>query len=269
MSGRFCARQKSRFLKTKGHPYLITHMNTAHSFFSDRSFRFSRTAAPTRPRKGYTLIEILIALLLFSFLLAGVFSFQIQTMLFGYSTEARNRINQDMRNLTQSLNDDARAANSFLIFAGTEEEFWESGDLALQAGQSGDLLLLIQYNRRAVPTAAGQSPIRHIVAYYRSIDNETLNTGPVFRAERTFDGLGSTDPLPVIIEGLFKDARSREMVEISRGLADGRLFHNFWNRSIMINAQLIHGIGTERGSSEGGRFRRVTETYNFTVSPRG
>lgn len=227
--------------------------------------------APRRlsSRSGFTLIEVLISTLILGFLIAGVFSFQIQSMLFGYSTEARNLINQDMRNLTQSLNDDARSANGFLIFEGMEDEFWDSADKAIQAGQSGDILLLIRYNRRAVPTSGGQSPISHIVAYYRNVDNETMNTGPVFRAEQSFPGLGSTDPIPDILENLFTAARPREMVEISRGLADGRLFHNFWNRSIMINAQLIHGIGTERGMSEGGRFRRVTETYNFTVSPRG
>jgi len=49
------------------------------------------------------------------------------------------------------------------------------------------------------------------------------------------------------------------VIELSRGLADERLFYNFWGRSVMVNGQIHHGNDA----------KRVTETYNFTISPRG
>ena len=49
------------------------------------------------------------------------------------------------------------------------------------------------------------------------------------------------------------------IVELSEGLADGKLFYNFRERSIMVNGQIYHGND----------YKRVTDTYNFTISPRG
>ena len=44
--------------------------------------------------------------------------------------------------------------------------------------------------------------------------------------------------------------------------SSGRLFYNFFNRSVMVKGQ-INYISTD------GLTRRAVSTYNFTVSPRG
>ena len=51
------------------------------------------------------------------------------------------------------------------------------------------------------------------------------------------------------------------MIELSEGLSDGRLFHNFYGRSVMVNGEIIQDTG--KGA------RVASNTYNFTISPRG
>ena len=52
-----------------------------------------------------------------------------------------------------------------------------------------------------------------------------------------------------------------EVIELSQGLSDGRLFHNFYGRSVMVKGEIIQGDGKST--------RMATNTYNFTISPRG
>jgi hypothetical protein len=51
---------------------------------------------------------------------------------------------------------------------------------------------------------------------------------------------------------------------MSKGLANGRLFYNIRSKSVMVNGQIIH-----RGGLGKTRYERATNTYNFTISPRG
>jgi hypothetical protein len=50
------------------------------------------------------------------------------------------------------------------------------------------------------------------------------------------------------------------VIELSKGLSNGKLFYNYYDRSIMVRGEIIH-----RGTAT----RRATNTYNFTVTPRG
>jgi hypothetical protein len=49
------------------------------------------------------------------------------------------------------------------------------------------------------------------------------------------------------------------VVQLAQGLADGCLFHNFWGKSVMINGQIV----------QGSNYVSASDTYNFTISPRG
>ena len=49
------------------------------------------------------------------------------------------------------------------------------------------------------------------------------------------------------------------MLELAKGLANERLFYNYRDHSIVVNGQILHGNAA----------RSVTNTYNFTISPRG
>ena len=50
------------------------------------------------------------------------------------------------------------------------------------------------------------------------------------------------------------------VVQLAQGLANGSLFYNFYNRSVMVRGQI---------QENGSLYQRAASTYNFTLSPRG
>ena len=109
------------------------------------------------------------------------------------------------------------------------------------------------------------------MGYYRDADASDKNSeGPVKRFEiryRDPDTSGTattyrpTDKyLPEDLLDAVVPARDcTTVVQLSKGLADGQLFYNYLDQSIMLKAQIIHGNAA----------KRITDTYNYTVSPRG
>jgi hypothetical protein len=49
------------------------------------------------------------------------------------------------------------------------------------------------------------------------------------------------------------------VVPRANGLISGSLFYNLYDKSVMVNGEIIHGTPSKQSSG----------TYNFTVSPRG
>ncbi len=107
--------------------------------------------------------------------------------------------------------------------------------------------------------------VNRIVGYYRAPPDaaDASSEGPV----RKFD-LRFTPSTSAAIHTLLPDrstySTNPEVIEISRGLANGSLFYNVRNKSIMVNGEIVH-----RGGLGNTRYERATNTYNFTISPRG
>src|SRR5690606_6780835 len=129
-------------------------------------------------------------------------------------------------------------------------------DASLNDGLSGDMLVLVYTD------VDSPSKINRLVGYYRDADDED-SEGPV----RTFDiaiNPSSTAPIWTLLPPVNSRGNWPEVIEISKGLADGKLFYNFRDRSVMVKGQIIH-----RGGIGKTRYERATNTYNFTVAPRG
>ncbi len=203
--------------------------------------------------KGFTLVEILIAMSISFMVIAGIMSFYIQFYKIGFTNEQRNRINRDMRQLTGELSRAGRQANDYFIYNSIADvDHNQASDRQLDGG-AGDFLVFIYKDD------SGSEETMRLVGYYRepeSLDPDAL--GPVRRFEVNFD-----PPSLLAVEELipaYADlTNSKDVVELSKGLANGRLFYNFLGRSVMMNGQIYHG----------NQAKRVTETYNFTISPRG
>ena len=221
---------------------------------------------PNRTR-GMTLTELLIVMTVMSVIMAGLARFYMDSTLLLFTTEGKLQINANIRKITSEMADNCRNANHFTIY----EDFYDSfrspppginhEDYRLHDGESGDVLVLIFYGRDPNPVDSTPAPIERLIGYYRSIDTEsaTPNTGPV----RKFDIMIPASQQNLKVEQLIPDASQissfSTVIELSRGLANGRLFYNFRDRSIMVNGQIYHGNIA----------KRITDTYNFTVSPRG
>ncbi len=214
-----------------------------------------------------TLPELLITMTVMGLVMLGLTRFYMDSTLLMFTTGGKLRINANIRELTNEMTDNARDANHFTLY----EDFYGTfrhppvgntyEDYRKHDGESGDLLVLIFYGTDPNPADTTPAPIVRLVGYYRSIDEtaETTNTGPVRKFDMTVPASSQNLKVEQLIPSVSFEPIFQEVIELSRGLANGRLFYNFRDRSIMVNGQIYHGNVA----------KRVTDTYNFTISPRG
>ena len=216
----------------------------------------------TRTRKGFTIVELMIALVITGIILGGLLSFNIQLIKGGMFSQNKNQINHDIRKVTNDMGEVAKESNYFIIYPSFSSGDRNDSDDRLVSDESGDFILFVQTSSSFV--SFGVHPVERIIGYYRnsSSTDELANVGPVMRFEKSFitpvDVTSDSTPLESLIPSA-ATAGAEEILELSKGTANGKLFYNFGNKSVMVNGQIYHGNKTQR----------VTDTYNFTVSPRG
>ena len=237
---------------------------------------------PHQPKAGFTLVELMVAMTLGLILLTGFFLFHQNALSAVFLADHKNRINRDIRTVTAEMSNYARMADQSIIYPSfREEDRDETTDTVGQSG-TGDFLLLVYRGQLEGPTFQARSPIERLVGYYRWPEDpdDPESTGPVWRfiyevpPEDAFtvnlEGLipsdafaanyGFLDPHeegedpPELPEGMYFS----RVLELSEGLARGRLFYNFNNSAVIVNGKIIHG----------NQNRRVTDTYNFTIATR-
>jgi prepilin-type N-terminal cleavage/methylation domain-containing protein len=167
----------------------------------------------------------------------------------------------------------------------------------LQNGASGDFLVLVYYKDQYYdsrlydldpnnnPTLSGGQVIR-LVGYWiapnRSISGEnaiysfdtdryktsgattwTTSWGVTLPATLSDSGVSGTTTLeallPAATSAWATAAEFPILVNNVSGLTNGYCFYNYQNKSIVTRAKILHG----------NRAKRVTNTYNFTITPRG
>lgn len=219
-----------------------------------------------RPLAGYTLPEILIVMAIATVVVAGVLTFFIQNLSTQRMTSGKLLLNRDIRKLTSDISKEARDAAFYRIYPSFSIRFDDTNgngvhdegefDLpdGLTAGRSGDYLVLYFLDPTgALETGTTRRRVVRTVGYYRASEDPSNPTGagPVRKHVSTTN--------PTSLPALSQAADFPEVVEMSRGLSDGRLFFNFGG-SVVIRGELEH---------PGSLIRKATNTYNFTVAPRG
>jgi hypothetical protein len=205
-----------------------------------------------------TLVEVMIAATVSAMVVAAAMSLFLFNYKIGFVSQERNMINKDIRSFTGDLIRDGRRANYFVLYDSINPEARDKPGDRRRDARSGDFLVLVETERTA--SAFNRNEITRIVAYFRAVDVADADAlAPVRRLEVEFDPGKPADQLEAILPSVAELAFAEQVVELSKGLADGRLFYNFRDESVMVNGQIHHGNAA----------KRVTETYNFTVSPRG
>ncbi|RME67586.1 MAG: hypothetical protein D6781_12905 [Verrucomicrobia bacterium] len=199
----------------------------------------------------------MVALFVASLVTMGVLSAFVFTSRGLFVSEQRININEDIRELTSEMTRAARQANAFVLYKSFTTADRDTIADRLHHGESGDFIVFVTLD--TTTTVSGKYPISRLVGYYRSPDNpsDEESTGPVRRFDVSFSTPSSAS-LESLIPASSTSASHREIVQISRGLADGKLFYNYRDRSAVVNGQIYHG----------NKAKEVTDTYNFTVSPR-
>jgi len=221
---------------------------------------------------AFTLMEVLIATSVFGLTMVGTLGFFVQALNMYHYDGGKLLVNRDIRTFTSEMTDNATYANYFMLFptyndltrevsVQIDPEDPSAGyttaivDTSVNDGTSGDCLVLVYKD------PADNAKVSRLVGYFRAPadPDDDDSEGPV----RKFDlSISPSSSLPVwqLMPTITDPTVYDEVIELSKGLSDGRLFFNFYDRSVIVKGEIIH-----RGSQT----RRATNTYNFTISPRG
>jgi hypothetical protein len=216
------------------------------------------TPAPRhrRPSRGFTLIEALVTLGLMGLVTVGVLRFAIQALNIYHYDGGRLLVNKDIRTFTSSIAADAVASNYFRIYPDYQTR------TAVTDGNSGDFLLLIF---TAMNATTGASTIERLIGYYRDPANtsDPASLGPVRRFDVAIATADQSLDLATLLTQYAPTTSTHAnpvVIQLAQGLANGDLFYNYYDRSVMIRGQIVE---------QGNQMRSAVNTYNFTVSPRG
>ncbi len=214
---------------------------------------------PARGARGFTMVEILVALGILSIVMVGILRFAIQSLNVYFYDSGRLMVNKDIRTFTNELADNSVASNYFRIFPD-----FQNRTTAVTDGYSGEFLVLIFADTSA---STGITTTTRLVGYYRDpVDpNDPTSLGPVRKFDKMIDAAdGSSDLTSLLNNAKYAPVSSAHnnpiVIQLAQGLSDGNLFYDFYDRSIMIRGQIV-----ERGNES----KSAVNTYNFTVSPRG
>lgn len=212
---------------------------------------------------GFTLPEVMIAMTIMMVVIGGILSFYTQFYKIGFVNEQKNRINRDMRHLTGELSHAGRQSNYFIIYnsiAANDRD--EAADRRL-AGKSGDMLVFVYTEDGG--SAFKPRVISKLVCYYRVPGADEAGVGPLRRYTKEFpepievDFSAGSAEFEAILPSVEALKSGTQLVELAQGLINEQLFYNFSGRSVMVSGRIYHGNNA----------KRVTETYNLTISPRG
>jgi prepilin-type N-terminal cleavage/methylation domain-containing protein len=223
-------------------------------------------------RAGFTLVELMVALTILGLLSLGITRFLNDTNILMLSVTGKLEINAEIRDFTESMSGEARAANSFLLYRSfypvtTEDPLGDLRDppagtdytdYRRRVGESGDLVVFI-YERVDPNPMDNLVPIERIVGYYRSAPDTASGEAPVRRFEVNVAEADKYELVEKLIPSSALAANHETVVSLAEGLANGMLFYNFNDRSVLVNAKIVHQNIA----------KQITGTYNFTVSPRG
>jgi prepilin-type N-terminal cleavage/methylation domain-containing protein len=261
-----------------------------------------------RSRRAFTLVEVLVTVTVSGLVFGAVLPFFIFNLKSQFVGEQKLQINNDIRRVTNELIENAREANNYVVYQnfyattrydGTAVSRDANGNGAvtfadrLLNGQSGDMLVLVYYkdqyfDARFYDGVAGNSPdvasgiVNRIVVYWIApnrlfsgeyalyvIDSDKYKvpasaTSWTTAWSATFPATLSASTtveslLPPATAAWAQHADARIIVNDINGLSSGACFQNFHNRSVVIRAKVLHG----------NKAKRVTDTYNFTITPRG
>jgi len=187
--------------------------------------------------------------------------FSLSTSKVLFDSTATIHMSSDVRMFTSRISRDGLTARSFYIYRTYGSN--KSINDRVRDGRTGDMLVFVWIT----PGVSNGSPnydefyYSRVVGYGRTAGDNGY--GPVVRFERTFPQSETFLTSEISVEGVLDLALGgdppRPVVELARGLASQNLFYNFRDSSIIINGEILQGNDA----------RSVTNTYNFSVTPRG
>lgn len=206
--------------------------------------------------KGFTLGEILIATVIMVAAIAMVMNFFVEHLKASFVSDNKNLLSDQIRTFTEELSINGKDATYFRIYNSFNTSDRNASNDALAAGNAGNFLLLV-YQSDPSLTTSGVRPISKIVGYFLDASSST-SQGPIRKFSVSFNPASSA-ALETLIPAQSTSSSAHAIVPLAQGIAAQKLFYNILGQSIFVQGYFVNGTTT----------RPVTQTYNFTVTPRG
>ena len=217
--------------------------------------------APRTLKRAFTFVEIMFVLVIAGFVSLGRYQFVVDSSKSLFTSTQKNEITDDIRQFTGEMTSIARSSNAVFVYKSFVLADRDAVADRLRDGQSGDFVLFVFVNVDST-SAANPDRITRLVGYFRRPDlTDPEGKGPVLKFDIKYpSGMSVNTYTPEsLINSLSYNGTYPSVVQLSKGLANGKLFYNYFNRSVMVKAQIVHG----------NKAKRITDTYNFTITPRG
>jgi hypothetical protein len=212
--------------------------------------------------KGYSLVELMVALCIFGFVMAGLIEFMLSSGKILFDSAVRTDIDSDMRRFTQRIMNDAQTADAFYLyksFTASDRSAVDGSD-RLAADNSGDFLLLVYTEPQ--PTTYSTVYITKLIGYFRKPQNagDATTPGPIYRFEMDYADQtiqASTSVLETLISSQNYDSTNYpQIIPAVNGRYDNRFFYNL-GECVMISGNIYRGNAS----------RNSTEIFRLTINP--
>ena len=263
---------------------------------------------PSSRASAFTLTEVMVASTIIGFVLIGVLPFFVTNSQLQFVSEQKLLVNADVRAFTNGMIQDVESSSCFVLYQSFYAQTMSAGNAVsrdfngdgavnvadrMQSGQSGDFLVLLYYqdpfydtrfydsDPNNQPTLGSSTVISRVVAYWLAPNRDYTNETALYRLDSDqFKTIGSSWTTPwgatfpatlgsgVTVESLLpaasqinasSSAFATVVLNNLQGLSQNLNFVNYQGRSVLVRSRILHG----------NQAKRVTNTYNFTVSPRG
>ncbi len=263
---------------------------------------------PKAAASGFTLVETIVTMTIIGFVVMGVMPFFLQNAKYLFTSEQKLLINADIRDFTNEMVENAREANYFVLYEAAYTRVRIDGVTVrrdqnnngminaidrMTAGQAGEFLVFVYYEDPffdsrfydGVSTNNDITSVRvtRMVSYWAAphrtdsaktalyvLDTDDYKSSPTDTSwttpwSQTFPvSLTSSVTIETLLQpatlAWAQHASADIIINDMRGLGpSGSYFVNYLNRSVLVRAKILHG----------NQAKRVTNTYNFTITPRG
>ncbi|TVP77177.1 MAG: prepilin-type N-terminal cleavage/methylation domain-containing protein [Puniceicoccaceae bacterium] len=230
--------------------------------------KLQKSTSSRSSKQGFTILELAIAMAIMTVLMIAFYQLTLASTRVVFDTEAKLRITRDVRTFTGELSRSGLSASIAYIYPNRDTVLTSAA--RLPEGGTGDFVLFIRTEPFDDTNPSSSVHITRLTAYIREVPVGALS-GPVvqYRQDFAMDESSRVSRLPTeenppntaesMAAAMLLNTEPREVLQLSRGLANERLFINYAGRSVVVNGEILHGNNN----------RRLTNTYNFTITPRG
>lgn len=214
-------------------------------------------------RRGYTLAEVMITLLICGFVMMGLAQFSLSSTRILYDSALRTDLDSDMRRFTQRIMEDAQTSDAFYLYKSFQSSDRNATDNSdrLAEDNSGDFLLFVYTQPQ--PNTDSTVYITKLVGYFRkpATASDATTRGPILRFEIDYPDQtipAATSVLETLISSQgYDDAGYTQLIPFAKGRYSDRLFYNQGGECVMIGGEFYRGNDA----------RSSTEIFRLTINP--